>query len=174
MALSLSLVLIRWLHPAVLIAIFLILFLVLNLARCLWTQPPPQTTSTTSLPYRLQFPPSRRHVLAKLPQYESLQPQGKAERTPEVLCSRALPTVTKTDLGDGNFFTPTGFSTREIRALGSFPDYALLSGVPDPEPCSPSWDISKAAFRPFRPFRWNYHQHMGKIFLSTLVASTHG
>lgn len=55
--------------------------------------------------------------------------------------------------------TPTGFSAADIHRVGSFPDYAVLSGVPHPKPC-PSFDIHKAVFRPFRPFRWTYHQTM--------------
>lgn len=58
-------------------------------------------------------------------------------------------------------YTPTGFSLSEIEALGSFPDYSLLSGVPHPEPIQ-KFDIEKALFRPFRPFRWTYHQTMCK------------
>lgn len=39
------------------------------------------------------------------------------------------------------------------------PDYSKLSGVPAP---SPLWEfnIDKAKARPYRPFRWKYHQHM--------------
>ncbi|GAB1320985.1 Putative alpha-mannosyltransferase [Madurella fahalii] len=109
-------------------------------------------------PYLLQFPPSRRHVLARLPQFEkwALQPEIPLS----VLSSQAIPTTVTPDLSKDNQYTPTGFATQEIRALGRFPNYALLSGVPNPEPVSPMWDISKALFRPFRPFRWNYHQHM--------------
>jgi len=109
-------------------------------------------------PHVLQFPPSRRHLLASFTQCEKLA-AGLSEVPPEVLQSRALTTTKKADSQDG-LYTPTGFSTQEIRALGRFPDYSILSGVPHPQPVSPSWDISKATFRPFRPFRWNYHQHM--------------
>lgn len=56
-------------------------------------------------------------------------------------------------------YTPTGFSTRDIRALGRFPDYAKLSGIRYPTPYV-DFDVTKARFRPFRPFRWNYHQTM--------------
>jgi hypothetical protein len=81
----------------------------------------------------------------------------------EVLSARALPTTAQEpNLGQDTHYTTTGLSTREIELLGRFPDYALLSGVPHPEPCGTTWDISKAVFRPFRPFRWKYHQHMGK------------
>jgi hypothetical protein len=173
MAASLFMAVISRQDPAVLIAIFLILFLAASLARRLRTPPRRDEASTPTLPHRFQFPPSRRHVLAKPPELEGLPSWREAEVTPELLCCRALPSTTNTDLGESNFYTPTGFSTRHIKALGLFPDYALLSGVPHPEPCSPTWDISKAVFRPFRPFRWNYHQHMGKISLATLVAPTH-
>lgn len=121
-----------------------------------------RSKSPTSVPpCLLQFPPSRRHVLASLPQFEKWA--LPAEIPQSVLNSHALPTTTTPDLSKDNQYTPTGFSTQEIRALGRFPDYALLSGVPHPEPVSPAWDISKALFRPFRPFRWNYHQHMGPV-----------
>jgi hypothetical protein len=58
-------------------------------------------------------------------------------------------------------FTPCEFSTEEIKALGDFPDYVTLSGVPLPE-AYPEFDINKAKPRPYRPFRWNYHQTMCK------------
>ncbi|KAF5391770.1 hypothetical protein D9757_001719 [Collybiopsis confluens] len=38
-------------------------------------------------------------------------------------------------------------------------DYFELSGVPPPVPL-PSFDIDKAKARPYRPFRWTYHQNM--------------
>jgi hypothetical protein len=38
-------------------------------------------------------------------------------------------------------------------------DYAALSGVPLPK-ALPNFDITKARPRPYRPFRWVYHQHM--------------
>ncbi|EIW85389.1 hypothetical protein CONPUDRAFT_150201 [Coniophora puteana RWD-64-598 SS2] len=39
------------------------------------------------------------------------------------------------------------------------PDYAKLSGVPLPKPL-PNFDYTKAKPRPYRPFRWEYHQTM--------------
>ncbi|EEP78902.1 conserved hypothetical protein [Uncinocarpus reesii 1704] len=56
-------------------------------------------------------------------------------------------------------FTPPGFSTEEIKSMGNFPDYATLSGIPLPEAYK-EFDIDKALPRPYRPFRWNYHQTM--------------
>lgn len=57
----------------------------------------------------------------------------------------------------------TGIGLLEIRQIaGTYPDYAVLSGVPHPQPCPPGFVLEKARFRPFRPFRWRYHQHMGR------------
>lgn len=50
-------------------------------------------------------------------------------------------------------------SKRQQRA--QLPDYFKLSGVPPPTPL-PHFDISKARARPYRPFRWQYVQHMCK------------
>ncbi|KAJ4359182.1 hypothetical protein N0V85_009468 [Neurospora sp. IMI 360204] len=109
------------------------------------------------LPYLLQFPPSRRYVLATLPGFDKADVQAVA---PEMLKSQALPTVTTPHFDQEGFYTPTGFSTQDIKKLGRFPDYAALSGVRDPHPVPENWDITKAKFRPYRPFRWGYHQHM--------------
>jgi len=114
-------------------------------------------------PLASQFPPSRRHVLSQLPQ--TAKQAVNLEIPHKTLTSRALPTSKTSGFGkgqdDGDYYTPTGFSTSDIAAIGPFPDYALLSGVRDPVPVPPDWDISKARFRPYRPFRWGYHQHMG-------------
>ncbi|KAL9608020.1 MAG: hypothetical protein Q9167_007124 [Letrouitia subvulpina] len=56
-------------------------------------------------------------------------------------------------------YTPSGFSVEEIKALGDFPDYAELSGVPLPEHYK-EFKIETALPRPYRPFRWAYHQTM--------------
>lgn len=111
--------------------------------------------------YVLQFPPSRRHVLGGLSALEKsvLEP----DIAPKTLRAKALPTTRTPDMTKDNQFTPTGFSTQEIRALGRFPDYAMLSGVRHPKPCDEHFDISKAMFRPYRPFRWSYHQTMCKF-----------
>ncbi|KIX92903.1 uncharacterized protein Z520_11379 [Fonsecaea multimorphosa CBS 102226] len=60
---------------------------------------------------------------------------------------------------DSNKYVYTGYKVEEIRALGDFPDYAALSGVPLPKPYH-EHDINKALPRPYRPFRWAYHQTM--------------
>ncbi|PNS15273.1 hypothetical protein CAC42_8274 [Sphaceloma murrayae] len=65
-----------------------------------------------------------------------------------------------------NKLTPTGFSVAEINAIVDLPDYGKLSGVPLPEPL-PNFDITKAKPRPYRPFRWPYHQTMSLSKLDT-------
>lgn len=92
------------------------------------------------------FPPSRRDAVVN-----STDP-GASEY-------QALLTTCLEPLEKSCRRTPTGFSEADIHKLGSFPDYALLSGVRHPKPC-PAFDINKAVFRPFRPFRWTYHQTM--------------
>jgi hypothetical protein len=62
-----------------------------------------------------------------------------------------------------NLFTPTGFSVGDVQSLGRFPDYEVLSGVPLPEAYK-GFDIDKAIPRPYRPFRWAYHQTMCKSY----------
>lgn len=111
--------------------------------------------------YVLDFPPSRQHTIASFPVAQKVA-RSAGPPSPEILRRQALPTTRAADLNKDNQYTPTGFSTQEIRALGRFPDYSILTGVPHPKPCGPEFDINKAIFRPFRPFRWGYHQTMCK------------
>ncbi|KAK3334139.1 hypothetical protein B0T19DRAFT_420159 [Cercophora scortea] len=116
-----------------------------------------------AFPHVLQFPPSRRHALAGLPRFaKSMSAPELQVPPPQTLKARALSTTknARPDFDTDNLYTPTGFSTQDLRKLGRFPDYAVLSGVRHPVPTKPEWDITKAIFRPFRPFRWGYHQHM--------------
>jgi hypothetical protein len=106
------------------------------------------------------FPPSRRAALAQLLPASKIVTTQNILPTPD-LKKNQLPTTKTQDLGKKDQFTPTGISTQEIEALGRFPDYSVLSGVRHPTP-DPSFDIHKAVFRPFRPFRWAYHQTMGE------------
>jgi hypothetical protein len=119
------------------------------------TKPPKISRSS---PYAYAFPPSRRAALAQL------LPNSKVsavDLSPEELRAKQLPTTKAQDLNRQDQHTPTGISTQEIKKLARFPDYATLSGVRHPVP-DPSFDIRTAKFRPFRPFRWTYHQTMGK------------
>lgn len=106
------------------------------------------------------FPPSRRASLLQLLPDSEL---GTREIVIPLkdLRSHQIPTTRIQPLDENDHFTSTSLLTQEIKALGRFPDYSVLSGVPHPTP-APSFDITKATFRPFRPFRWTYHQTMGE------------
>ncbi|MCJ1353759.1 MAG: hypothetical protein MMC33_003746 [Icmadophila ericetorum] len=117
--------------------------------------PPPQD-------YKDVFPPSSRETLAKAAESSTSSQKEKLLRR---------------ELADGEFkkglisftadyrecgpstYTPTEISIEEIKALGDFPDYARLSGVPLPR-AYPEFDIDRALARPYRPLRWAYHQTM--------------
>jgi len=112
--------------------------------------------------YMESFPGSRREPLAKV--VEMMPPAGKGDFV-DLTCEKSMSSDMMMALEanymdvDGSKYTPTGFSVDEIKALGDFPDYAELSGVPLPEAYS-NFDIDKAMPRPYRPFRWTYHQTM--------------
>lgn len=67
---------------------------------------------------------------------------------------------------DDSKYCYSGFSVRELKALGDFPDYSALSEVPMPQPYL-EFDINRAKPRPYRPFRWAYHQTMSLTKLET-------
>ncbi|KAL4925746.1 heme-dependent oxidative N-demethylase family protein [Aspergillus undulatus] len=109
------------------------------------------------------LPPQRRHTLkALLPNVPYIEiPEDEILR--HILPMIANWTECASTLARGEkglqVYTPTGFSITEIEALGDFPDYALLSGVPLPTKYE-GFDIERALPRPYRPFRWAYHQTM--------------
>jgi hypothetical protein len=113
------------------------------------------TSPPSSSDYNKALPPQRRHVLVDI----------KCEAAPardvdeDEVCRNILSMSADYKTSPGNKYTPMGFSVDEIKALGDFPDYATLSGVPLPSPY-PEFDIEKALPRPYRPFRWAYHQTM--------------
>ena len=118
--------------------------------------------------YKDVFPPSRRGSLANittaLPPPLKRQASGQTPSSPTPTIS-SKPTTnivglsTPLEACTTPTYTPTEFSNEEIKALGDFPDYAELSGVPLPKPYF-AFDINQALPRPYRPFRWAYHQTM--------------
>ncbi len=90
-------------------------------------------------------PPDRRHALALLDK-DALE---GTECSPKALS--LLPRSCE---------TPCGFALEEARRLiNCYPDYAALSGIPAPTPYK-DFDLRTALPRPYRPFRWPYHQTM--------------
>lgn len=108
------------------------------------------------------FPPSRRSAILELAKTASPSILVGAEPSLDILQKDALPTSNSCNLEhNAAKYTPTGFSVAEIKALGDFPAYDVLSGVPLPEPYQ-NFDPERALPRPYRPFRWAYHQTMCK------------
>jgi len=108
-------------------------------------------------------PSSYNHALPPLRREAMLQLKGAAMRWREVeeteMQRNILPMTADYRTSPGKLYTPTGFTVDEIKTLGDFPDYATLSGVPLPS-AYPEHDIDRAKPRPYRPFRWAYHQTM--------------
>lgn len=107
------------------------------------------------------FPPSQRATLVELgPQYA-----GVTEVDLAVTPKPVLNTEANYRAASPSQFNFSGFSVDDIHSLGDFPDYATLSGVPLPSPLE-NFNIDKAVPRPYRPFRWAYHQTMCKSLSS--------
>jgi hypothetical protein len=124
----------------------------------------PAPKRTPAAEYTDVFPPSRRSVLAEMlpPAEDGFAPCDLAA-TPKPL----LPMTSDYRKADPSQYIFSGFTVGDVKALGDFPDYAKLSGVPLPSPLR-NFNVDEAKPRPYRPFRWNYHQTMG-MYMSTLV-----
>jgi hypothetical protein len=125
-----------------------------------------QSNKTSSTPdFSDAFPPSRRHALADLPSAAMQGPDESAEALARIVPDYELraPSEETWDADESpDHVTATGFSLREIKRLGDFPDYAALSGFPLPQKYE-GFDIATAKARPYRPIRWAYHQTMCKM-----------
>lgn len=112
------------------------------------------TSNTQAVPILVDtFPPSLSHALPDFVRHKGSRYGFQIKLLPDK--QPADPKI------HHNHTTPTGMTLRDIQQLGDFPDYATLSGVPLPDPY-PEFDIAKAMPRPYRPFRWSYHQTMCK------------
>ncbi|CEI68435.1 hypothetical protein FVEN_g5405 [Fusarium venenatum] len=115
---------------------------------------PEPVKKTASADYTNVYPPPQRHVL----------PEISPDFSPNNVDLSAAPRLLLRLDQDYRYANPaaynfTGFSVDEIKRLGAFPDYAKLSGVPLPTPLK-NFDLDAALPRPYRPFRWAYHQTM--------------
>ncbi|KAI4144893.1 MAG: hypothetical protein LQ341_002526, partial [Variospora aurantia] len=133
----------------------------------------PPSNIPPSSEYKDIFPPWRRDALASAvasptsagkdslpgPTIESSNPSFRTSLIP-------FTTDYRTCAAPASTYTPMGIALTEIAALGDFPDYAELSGVPLPVPYS-EFKIESALPRPYRPFRWAYHQTMSLTKLET-------
>ena len=112
--------------------------------------------------YKDCFPPSSREVLLKVAESLSASQRkkiGALEINREAFTKNVIPFEADYRKCGPSTYTPMEISMAEIEALGDFPDYSKLTGVPLPEAYN-EFEIEKAQARPYRPFRWPYHQTM--------------
>lgn len=112
--------------------------------------------------YVTTFPPSQRDVLHELATTLPFQQQkalGDLKFDEDVFERSILGWEEDYRKAEPSKYVYSGFSVREVKALGDFPDYSALTGVPLPEAYK-AFDIDKALPRPYRPFRWAYYQTM--------------
>ncbi|OHF01688.1 hypothetical protein CORC01_02879 [Colletotrichum orchidophilum] len=122
----------------------------------------PSVTTAEKHSYVNAFPPSQRATIAELgPQFADVKEVDLAV-TPKPL----LRVDADYRSASPSLFNFSGFSIDDIRRLGDFPDYATISDVPLPSPLE-NFDIDKAVPRPYRPFRWAYHQTMSLTKMDT-------
>lgn len=125
-----------------------------------------KASGPTAPDYSEVFPPSRRSALPILAETAKASDQKillGPEPSLNFLLNDPLPTTRSYDLdNDVPKYTPTGFSTAEIKAMGDFPAYDVLSGVSLPQPYL-NFNPKTALPRPYRPLRWAYHQTMCKF-----------
>lgn len=110
--------------------------------------------------YSKIFPPSQRQFLPEATSASSIAEKGHLDNNDLSISSKP---ILKLDddyrLADHSTYVYSGFTVGDIKALGDFPDYAKLSGVPLPPPLK-DFDVDNSPPRPYRPFRWPYHQTM--------------
>ncbi|KAF1964191.1 hypothetical protein BU23DRAFT_71934 [Bimuria novae-zelandiae CBS 107.79] len=116
-----------------------------------YTNPPPD--------YSAVYPPSRKIALADIPGFAEKLGKSQGALIASAEKKGCIPFTIELHDAKKTMITPCEFTVEEIEALGDFPDYATLSGIPLPEPYR-DFDIQKAKPRPYRPFRWPYHQTM--------------
>ena len=134
---------------------------------------PPRSTTPEKKPesfptHEGTLPPSTRGNLSKAATVHSNRSKLDSGPLDEAELRKNLLPFDKSykECGD-SAYTPMGISVEEIEALGDFPDYSALSDVPLPQAYT-NFDINKAIARPYRPFRWAYHQTMCTFSLPSL------
>lgn len=122
----------------------------------------PGNSQPKSSEYVTTFPPSQRDVLVDLAPTlsgEQREALGDLSFDEKDFTDKLMGFEEDFHRCDPEKYVASGFRVKEVKALGDFPDYSELSGVPDPEAYE-NFDVSKAIPRPYRPFRWAYHQTM--------------
>lgn len=117
--------------------------------------------------YSSTFPPSQRHTLSIIAQkltQKQVDSLGGMHFDLETFRGSLVGWEEDYSVCDQSKYIASGFKIQEVKALGDFPDYSILSGVPRPQPYE-TFDIRTARPRPYRPFRWPYHQTMCKCWV---------
>ena len=112
--------------------------------------------------YKDVFPASSREAITQLMKgSDHFAREGfpRDQASPAEFTAGLIPFTADYRTCEPSTYTPMEISIDEIRALGDFPDYATLSGVPLPKKYE-EFKIETALPRPYRPFRWSYHQTM--------------
>lgn len=115
--------------------------------------------------YKDIFPPSTRGNLPVWTKSWKLMLAGLRSTSGEAEVNQVVPPGNVIGLEkdyrecDSSTYTSMGMSIAEVRALGDFPDYSKLSGVCLPQAYK-EHKLETAIPRPYRPFRWAYHQTM--------------
>ena len=125
--------------------------------------------------YKDVFPPSSRDALLKLAESLSTSQKkkiGVREVKQEEFTKNVIAFGADYRKCGPSTYTPMEISMAEIKALGDFPDYSKISGVPLPEAYK-EFEIEKALPRPYRPFRWAYHQTMCMSTPDLSITSSH-
>lgn len=135
-----------------------------------FSEAPPFASTTKSTldgktSHSTTFPPSQRQRLGQLCAKAAVT-NGEAVE-PAVISSQLLKMDEDYDSAESERTLFSGFKVSDVIALGDFPDYATLSEVPLPKPIRDS-DITTAKGRPYRPFRWPYHQTMCEYIILLL------
>jgi hypothetical protein len=139
--------------------------------RSLSPEKTPTNAALTANEWLDTLAPTRRESLVQVAKSLPSKQRKKIDKeqvSQDVVSESIMPFTADYTKCDGSKYTATGISVDEIKALGDFPDYAELSGVPLPEAYT-DFDIETAMPRPYRPFRWSYHQTMGKPRLHSLT-----
>jgi hypothetical protein len=122
---------------------------------------PEKENNSPAPDYSDVYPPSRKIALVDMPGFAEKLGKGQGAVVLSAGKRECVPLSTELHDAKKTMCTPCDFTVEDIEALGDFPDYATLSGIPLPEPYH-DFDIKKAKPRPYRPFRWAYHQTMCK------------
>lgn len=117
----------------------------------------PASPAAPTTDYKDVLPPPRRDAMLSLK--SKIPKTASTQISEEHMLKNILPMTQDYQTAEDGLYTSMGFSVKEIKEMGDLPDYSALSGVPLPNAYE-QFQIDKALPRPYRPFRWNYHQTM--------------